>query len=138
MPMTKLVMRLFGGFHVEFDGEAIYGFESDKGRARPAYLSVEPDRPHRRESVASLLWPTALTSLPGKTSARPLSPAAGPGDDELPHFLFVTPTDVQFNTASDYTLYVADLEAFSARPPGIACFCPNRSAPISWPAPGAR
>ena len=55
--MTKLVMRLFGGFHVELDGEAVHGFESDKGRALLAYLVVESDRPHRRETVASLLWP---------------------------------------------------------------------------------
>ena len=55
--MTKLVMRLFGGFHVELHGETVHGFESDKGRALLAYLVVGSDRPHRRESVASLLWP---------------------------------------------------------------------------------
>src|SRR5512139_1550005 len=55
--MTRLVVRLLGGFRVEVDGEAVYGFETDKARALFAYLIVEADRPHRREILASLLWP---------------------------------------------------------------------------------
>ena len=55
--MTRLVVRLLGGFRVEVDGEAVYGFETDKARALFAYLIVEADRPHRRETLASLLWP---------------------------------------------------------------------------------
>ena len=55
--MTRLVVRLLGGFRVEVDGEAVYGFETDKARALFTYLIVEADRPHRRETLASLLWP---------------------------------------------------------------------------------
>jgi DNA-binding SARP family transcriptional activator len=55
--MTKLVVRLLGGFRVELDGEAVYDFETDRARALLAYLVVEADRPHRRETLAGLLWP---------------------------------------------------------------------------------
>jgi DNA-binding SARP family transcriptional activator len=52
-----LVVRLLGGFQVELDGEAVYAFKTDKARALLAYLVVESARPHRRETLAALLWP---------------------------------------------------------------------------------
>ena len=55
--MVRLVVRLLGGYRVELDGNPVYGFETDKARALLAYLIVEADRPHRREMLASLLWP---------------------------------------------------------------------------------
>jgi DNA-binding SARP family transcriptional activator len=130
--MTKLVVRLLGGFRVELDGEVVYDFETDKARALLAYLVVEADRPHRRETLAGLLWPDrpdtvararlrqtlfrVRQALTGRGS--PANPALDPAPTP---FLLVTPTDVQFNTASDYSLDVADLEAFArdcgARPP---------------------
>src|SRR5512137_956885 len=55
--MSRLVVRLLGGFRVELDGEVVYDFETDKARALLAYLVVEADRPHRRETLAGLLWP---------------------------------------------------------------------------------
>ena len=137
--MTRLVVRLLGGFRVEVDGEAVYGFETDKARALFAYLIVEADRPHRRETLASLLWP----ERPDTIARSEPPPGAGPraagawrlsvaerrcvaGDGAIPPpnhggigrsppLLFVTLTDVQFNAASDYSLDVAALEAF-ARP----------------------
>ena len=42
---------------VTLDGAPVTGFESDKVRALLAYLAVESDRPHRRETLAGLLWP---------------------------------------------------------------------------------
>src|SRR5512136_1120947 len=116
--MTRLVVRLLGGFRVELDGEAVYGFESDKARALLAYLIVEADRPHRRETLASLLWPdrpdaAARNSL-RHTLFRVRQALAGHdarGGTAPAPFLFVTPMDIQFNTASDYRLDVAELEA---------------------------
>jgi DNA-binding SARP family transcriptional activator len=117
-PMAKLVVRLLGGFHVELDGKAVYKFESDKCRALLAYLIVEAGRPHRRETLSGLLWPDrpdtmARANLRQALSAlrRALTVTVAP-KDAAPDFLFVTPTDVQFNTASDYALDVADLEEF--------------------------
>ena len=137
--MTRLVVRLLGGFRVEVDGEAVYGFETDKARALFAYLIVEADRPHRRETLASLLWPERPDTI-ARANLRqalvrvrralgdyvPPSDGASPGDGDIPPpnhgrtgrsppFLFVALTDVQFNAASDYSLDVAELEAF-ARP----------------------
>ena len=55
--MPHLAVRLLGGFQVELDGEAVYAFKTDKARALLAYLVVESARPHRRETLAALLWP---------------------------------------------------------------------------------
>ena len=55
--MPRLTIRLLGGFQVELGGERVYGFETDKARALLTYIAVEADRPHRRETLACLLWP---------------------------------------------------------------------------------
>jgi len=130
--MARLVVRLLGGFRVELDGEPVYGFETDKARALLVYLMVEADRPHRRESLASLLWPerpnaSARSSLrhalfrvrqalvvrdpSGRTTPAPNRTGRVPNP-----FLFVTPMDVQFNPASDCSLDVAELQSLAARP----------------------
>jgi hypothetical protein len=68
--MTKLVVRLLGGYAVELDGEAVYGFETDRACALLAYMMVEAGRPHRRETPAGLLWP----DRPDATAHRPPRP----------------------------------------------------------------
>ena len=120
--MARLVVRLLGGFHVELDGKAIHKFESDKCRALLAYLVVEAGRPHRRETLSGLLWPdrpdtVARANLRQALSAlrRALTPGAAPDAATL-DFLIVTPTDVQFDTASDTSLDVADLQAWPRHP----------------------
>lgn len=55
--MAHLDIHLFGGFQVHLDGQSLTQFESDKVRALLAYLAVETGCPHRRESLAALLWP---------------------------------------------------------------------------------
>ena len=55
--MAHLSISLLGSFHVTLDGEPVTGFESARVRALLAYLAVESDRPHRRETLAGLLWP---------------------------------------------------------------------------------
>jgi DNA-binding SARP family transcriptional activator len=66
--MARLRISLLGPFEVWLDGEPITSFHSDKVRALLAYLAVEAGRPHRRETLAGLLWPdypdrSARTSL---------------------------------------------------------------------------
>src|SRR5512136_2463546 len=105
--MTRLVVRLLGGFRVEVDGEAVYGFETDKARALFAYLIVEADRPHRRETLASLLWPERPDTIARANlrqalvrvrralgdvvspSARDFPPPNHGGTGRSPPFLFV-------------------------------------------------
>ena len=55
--MARLSLSLLGPFGAELDQEPITGFESSKVRALLAYVAMEADRPHRRDSLAALLWP---------------------------------------------------------------------------------
>jgi len=52
-----LSISLLRSFDVTLDGKPVPEFESDKVRALLAYLAVENDHPHRRETLAGLLWP---------------------------------------------------------------------------------
>ena len=109
--MTKLIVRLLGGYQVQLDGKAVYDFETDKVRALLAYLVVEADRPHRREALAGLLWPDRPDTVARANLRQALARLRRALADYTPApFLFVTSADVQFNTAADYTLDVAELE----------------------------
>ena len=55
--MPRLSLAFFGSYRATLDGQPLTGFKSDKVRALLAYLAVESERPHRRESLAALLWP---------------------------------------------------------------------------------
>lgn len=52
-----LCLSVLGGFEVSLYGKPLQSFESDKTRALLAYLAVEADHSHRREHLASLVWP---------------------------------------------------------------------------------
>lgn len=55
--MSQLSIHLLGTFHVSYDGRMVDGFRTERERALLAYLAVERDRPHRRETLMGLLWP---------------------------------------------------------------------------------
>ena len=55
--MAYLSLFLLGPFQITLAEEPVTSFESDKVRALSAYLAVEAHRPHRRDSLAGLLWP---------------------------------------------------------------------------------
>ncbi|HET7560574.1 MAG TPA: BTAD domain-containing putative transcriptional regulator, partial [Limnochordia bacterium] len=61
--MHDLVLNVLGRIELERAGEPLVGFESDKVRALLIYLAVEADRPHRRRSLAGLLWPDAAEGV---------------------------------------------------------------------------
>src|SRR5512143_1465795 len=48
---------LLGAFQVLVDGQPLIGFVSNKVRALLAYLALESERPHSRETLIGLLWP---------------------------------------------------------------------------------
>ena len=54
--MARLSLYLLGSFQALLDGGPITGFESDKVRALLAFLAVEADLPHRRQSLAGMFW----------------------------------------------------------------------------------
>jgi DNA-binding SARP family transcriptional activator len=101
--MARLAIYLLGPLRVILDGEPVTGFISDKARALLAYLAVESDHSHRRESLAGLLWP----DFPEKEAHRSLASALANVrkliDDSKadPPFLHSTPKEIQFNRASD-------------------------------------
>ncbi|MBI5302036.1 MAG: tetratricopeptide repeat protein [Chloroflexi bacterium] len=104
--MPHLALSLLGAFQAMLDGEPITSFESHKVRALLAYLAVENDRPHARETLAGLLWP----DFPNREALRNLRLALSNlrqaiGDHRaIPPFLLITRDTIQFNAASDYTL----------------------------------
>ena len=109
--MSRLSLSLLGAFQASLDGEPITGFESAMVRALLAYLAVESDRPHRRETLAALLWPEQPEGVARNRLRHTLSSLRKTiGDrDAVPPFLLVTRETVQFNCASDCWL---DVHAF--------------------------
>jgi predicted ATPase/DNA-binding SARP family transcriptional activator len=107
--MTRLAISLLGSFQVTLDGNPVNTLESDKVRAMLAYLVVEAGQPHRRESLAGLLWP----ERPERSARQNLSQALynlrqSIGDrDAIPPFLLITADSIQFNRSSAHWLDVA-------------------------------
>jgi predicted ATPase len=103
-----------GTIEVTLDGQPVTAFEYDKVRALLAYLAVEADRPHRRESLAGLLWPDRPEPNARKNLSQALSVLRQAlGDHQAsPSFLLITPQTLQFNPAGDYEL---DVTTFTTR-----------------------
>ena len=116
--MAQLVIKLLGGFTVTLDGEPVTGFDSNKVRALLAYLAVEPDHVHRRESLAALLWPgyperSARTNL--RNALSNLRTVIGDRSAEPP-YLQTTRETVQFNAASDHCMDTASVKQAATSP----------------------
>ncbi|RLC60629.1 MAG: hypothetical protein DRI80_10610 [Chloroflexota bacterium] len=114
MTMAHLSLYLLGTFQVTLDDKPVTSFKSNKVRALLAYLAVEANRLHRRETLAGLLWPKwpdrdALSNL--RYALYDLRRAIG-DHTAKPPFLKITRDTLQFNTASDYSL---DVTAFEQR-----------------------
>lgn len=101
--MTRLAIRLLGPFEVTLNGEPVTHFETSKARALLAYLAAEADRPHRRETLAEMLWPdrpegAALANL--RHTLRSLRLTIGDYETEPP-FLFATREAITLNPDGD-------------------------------------
>lgn len=68
-PSFLIAIRCFGAFEMQIQNMPVTAFATDKGRALLAYLALEADQLHRRERLASLLWPEASGST-GLTNLR--------------------------------------------------------------------
>ncbi|MDX9828928.1 MAG: BTAD domain-containing putative transcriptional regulator [Anaerolineae bacterium] len=120
---AHLALALMGPFEATLNGQATENLGSDRLRALLAYLAVEREREHSREGLASLLWPErpdreALSAL--RYALSNLRHALGDLPAHSP-FLLVTRRTLQFNTASDHWLDVAEFQGLVGRPdvPGL-------------------
>ncbi|NLF15341.1 MAG: SARP family transcriptional regulator, partial [Anaerolineaceae bacterium] len=120
---AHLALALMGRFEATLNGQATENLGSDRLRALLAYLAVEREREHSREGLASLLWPErpdreALSAL--RYALSNLRHALGDLPAHSP-FLLVTRRTLQFNTASDHWLDVAEFQGLVGRPdvPGL-------------------
>lgn len=114
--MAHLSLYLLGSFQATLDNQPVKGFDSDRVRALLAYLAVEADRPHRRESLAGLLWPeqpeqTARSNL--RYALANLRRIIGDRTAEPP-FLRITRHALQFNPDGDSWV---DVTAFTQNLP---------------------
>jgi DNA-binding SARP family transcriptional activator len=128
--MTRLRLRLLGSFQAFLDDQAVSGFESNKVRALLAYLAVESEQPHRRESLAGLLWP----DMPDRGALSNLRYALSDlrhvlGDRQAdPPYLLVTRDAIGVNPQSGLWLDTAQLlEAVAAQQAEAAGRSPNGS-----------
>ena len=123
--MAHLSIRVLGPLEVRLDGEPVSGFATDKVRALLAYLALSPDRPHRREALAGLLWP----EFPERSARTNLRNALANlrkvirDDPSSPPFLHSTRQIIQFNSQSDHWL---DAVAFE----GLVSAVPPTSVPL--------
>lgn len=107
--MAGLSICLLGPVHVLVDGQRAATFSYNKARALLAYLAVESDRVHQRDTLVGLLWPdlpndAARVNL--RQSLADLRHAIGDAAASPP-FLHITRDTVQFKVDSVYTLDVA-------------------------------
>ena len=110
--MPRLSLQLLGQFHATLDGETLTGFETSKVRALLAYLAVESDRPHNRESLAGMLWPD-ITESNARRNLRHIIynlRQVTRDYDAVPPFLLINRQTIQFNPVSDVQL---DVQVFT-------------------------
>ena len=114
--MAHLQITLLSSYTVTLDDLPLTTFPTDKVRVLLAYLAVESDRAHRRETLTTLLWP-ASSGIAARRSLRQalyrLRHTLGDHQAALPHLL-VSTKEVQFNPASDHWLDVVEFEAHIA------------------------
>lgn len=115
--MTRLSILSLGPLQITLGDSPAAGFDSDKARALLAYLAIEADRPHPRESLAGLFWPEYPEERARQSLSQALSNVRqiiGDRDSRQPTpFLDVTRQALRFNRASDYWL---DVERFTVLP----------------------
>src|SRR5690348_6359736 len=107
--MGKLSISLLGSFQVSLDGASISHFPYTKLRALLAYLAIESDRPHARETLAEMLWPDQPEEVARNNLRQSLSRLRKLIHEDLAAsaHLLITHETVQFNLASHYDIDVA-------------------------------
>jgi len=108
--MSKLELKFLGLFSVTHDGAPVTSFESNKVRALLAYLAVEAQRPHARETLAALLspdWPDSAARSNLRYALADLRKVIRDQQADPP-FLLISRDAIQFNLASDHRVDVVE------------------------------
>jgi DNA-binding SARP family transcriptional activator len=95
--MVSLFLSFLGSFEVRLRGQ-LATFATDRTRALLAYLAVEANRPHRREALATLLWPNQTEEAALRNLTQTLVRLRQAIDDyhATPPFLQITAKTVAF------------------------------------------
>lgn len=111
--MPFLAISLMGPARVAREGQPVSGLAHAKVLGLLAYLVMETDHPHRRESLAALLWPDQPPDRARHSLRQALSTLRDVIGDRAvdPPLLLIDCETVSFNGASDVTLDVAQFTA---------------------------
>lgn len=130
--MPRLALSLLGPFQARVGERAVVHFATDKARALLAYLALEADRPHRRDTLAALLWPEwddagARSNL--RLALHRLRESLDSTEPTLSDGIFgVTRETVQINRMAvdvDVARFVALLEMCELHPHRLLHLCPS-------------
>jgi len=111
-----LYLHFLGTFHVTLDDKREPTIETAKAKALLAYLAMENSRPHRREQLATMLWPESDQQAAHQNLRQALYvlrqqlrlPLGGnPEDNSDAEYLTVTRQHVSFNMASAHWIDAA-------------------------------
>lgn len=101
---AELSLRLLGPFAISLNHKPISGLTSEKVRGLLAFLAMESDRPHRRDTLAEMFWPDRPRGV-GRNNLKQtiaiLRKALGDRHSESP-FLLVSRDEIKFNPDSPH------------------------------------
>ena len=105
--MATLQLTLLGAFQAHWNGRPIIHFRSANTQGLLAYLALEADRAHARDSLATLFWPDQPTATARHNLRQTLYQLRRLLEPADPPFLLITRQTVQFNRSADCDLDVA-------------------------------
>ena len=107
--MKKITLHLHGDINISLAGQELWDFGTKKARALLIYLSIENDRPHSRQTLASLFWPEQSEKLARQSLRQALSNLRKLLGEE--DYLQVTSQNVRMNPDVEIWSDTGEIEA---------------------------
>lgn len=111
---NKLIIRLFGEFHLFADGASVSGLNADRPQSLLAYLLLHRGIPQSRQRLAFLLWPDS-TEGQARTNLRNLLHTLRHSLPSADIFLSANSATVEWVSTAPFDLDVAQFEAALAQ-----------------------
>jgi DNA-binding SARP family transcriptional activator len=112
--VSELVVKLFGRFHVESEGQSIEGLDAKKVQELFSYLLINRDHAHPRETLAGVLWDAQTTAQSKKYLRQALwqlqNSLQEVEDLSAEPILLVTPEWVRINPNANIHLDIGEFE----------------------------